>query len=259
MAITSNSSETQVAGGGGVKLYVGIAPVNVVAVNPTLSELNAIGVNLKNEPEYKNVEIGGEVYNKIVFWVKHYNPEFATKVEFLVQPQPRVSQSGKAQWVNNIGQFAFSDTKASEAYEWFKDEGVRKAFVGEEKLMSFIKAFANVANGDDCYFEGFQKISNGDVSEIRALVNQLGDNKVRVLLGVKDEKYQQVYDKHFGRIKPKRDDLFIKALNDDYGAFKAEYNKSLLLEEYSVSLISPDEDQIPDASPFKDDMDSDWG
>jgi hypothetical protein len=259
MAITSNSSETQVSGGGGVKLYVGIAAVNVVAVNPSLSELNAIGVNLKNEPEYKNVEIGGEVYNKIVFWVKNYNPEFATKVEFLVQPQPRVSQSGKAQWVNNIGQFAFSDAKASEAYEWFKDEGVRKAFVGEEKLMSFIKAFANVANGDDCYFEGFQKISNGDVTELRALVNQLGDNKVRVLLGVKDEKYQQVYDKHFGRIKPKRDDLFIKSLNDDYGAFKAEYNKSLLLEEYSVSLIAPDEDQAPDASPFKDDMDSDWG
>ena len=259
MAITSNSSETQVAGGGGVKLYVGIAPVNVVAVNPSLSELNAIGVNLKNEPEYRNVDINGEVYNKVVFWVKHYNPEFATKVEFLVQPQPRVSQSGKAQWVNNIGQFAFSDTKASEAYEWFKDEGVRKAFVGEEKLMSFIKAFANVANGDDCYFEGFQKISNGDVSEIRALVNQLQDNKVRVLLGVKDEKYQQVYDKHFGRIKPKRDDLFIKSLNDDYGAFKAEYNKSLLLEEYSVSLISPDDGQILDAPPFKDDLDSDWG
>lgn len=253
MAIASNSSETQVSGGGG-KLYVGIASMHVVAVNPTLSELNALGINLKNEPDYRGIEINQEVYNKVVFWLKHYNPEFTTKVEFLVKPEPKISQSGKAQWVNNIGQFAFSESKASEAYEWFKDEGVRKAFVGEEKLMNFIKAFANVANGDECAFETFQNISKGDVTEIKALVNQLSDNKIRVLLGVKDEKYQQVYDKHFGRIKPKRDDLFVKALNDDYGAFKAEYNKTLQLEEYSVSLITPDEDPVP----FKDEMESDW-
>lgn len=255
MAIASNSSEQEVAGGQGIPLYVGIAPVKVLAVNPTLEELQAIGVQAKQEPQYVGVNIGGDEYNKIIIWVEHKSPDFKTKIEFLVKPEPKVSQSGKTQWTNNIGQFAYADSKASEAYEWFKDEGVRKAFVGEEKLMDFVKAFANVANGDDCYLETWKEVSSGDVKELRELIKLLPENRVRVLLGVKDEKYQQVYDKHFGRLKPKRDDLFIKKLNDDYGAFKAEYNKTLLLEEYSPTLVAADDE--PDA--FKtDDTPSAW-
>jgi len=241
MAIASNSSEKEVASGG-ASLYVGIAAVKVIAVNPTLGELHALNINLKNEPNYVGVSIGGDEYNKVVLWVQHENPSFTTSIDFLIKPEPKVSQSGKAQWTNAIGQFAYAENKASEQYEWFKDEGVRKAFVGEEKLIDFIKAFANVANGDNCAFDAPQKVANGDVTELKELVKQLSDNKVRVLLGVKDGKYQQVYDKHFGRLKPKRDDVFIKRLNDDYGAFKAEYNASLELETYSPDLITPDAD-----------------
>jgi hypothetical protein len=256
MAIVSNSSEQEVkAEGGGVTLYVGIAPVKVIAVNPSMAELNAIGVSAKVEPQYTGLSIGGDEFNKIVVWVEHTAPDFKTKVEFLIKPEPKVSQSGKSQWTNNIGQFAYAESKASEAYEWFKDEGVRKAFNGEEKLMDFVKAFANVAAGDACYLETWQEVSKGNVKELQELFNLLPENRVRVLLGVKDEKYQQVYDKHFGRLKPKRDDLFIKKLNDDYGAFKAEYNKTLLLEQYSPTLVAADEE--PDA--FKtDDTPSAW-
>jgi hypothetical protein len=114
-------------------------------------------------------------------------------------------------------------------------------------LIDFVKAFANVANGDDCYFETAQNIAKGDVKEIKELVKQLPDNKVRVLLGVKDEKYQQVYTKHFGRLKPKRDDLFVKRLAEDYGAFNAEYNSSLQLEVYSPALIEADKDSLPES------------
>lgn len=243
MGFASNSSEEQVAGSGGTPLFVGIAPVSVVAVNPTLDQLNGMGVPAKVEPEYLGVNIGGDEYNKVVLWVQHAGtPEFKTKVEFLVKPEPKVSQSGKTQWTNNIGQFAYAEEKASEKYDWFKDEGVRKAFNGEERLVDFIKAYANVANGDSCYLETWKQISAGDVKEIKELVKALPDNKVRVLLGVKDEKFQQVYMKHFGRIKPKRDDLFIKNLNDDYGAFKAEYNSSLEFESYSATLIQADKE-----------------
>jgi len=258
MAIVSNSSEKEVASGGGTPLYVGIAPVRILAVNPTLNELNDIGIPAKQEPQYVGLNIVGDEFNKVVLWVEHGGePSFKTKLEFLVKSEAKVSQSGKTQWTNNIGQFAYAESKASEAYEWFKDEGVRKAFVGEETLMDFIKAFANVANGDDCYLETWKQVASGDVKEIRELVKALPGNMVRVLLGVKDGKYQQVYMKHFGRLKPMRDDLFLRKLNDDYGAFKAEYNTTLAFEPYSPVAISPDaEAELPES--MQADTDDGW-
>ena len=240
MAITANNSEEEVAGGSGIPLYVGIAPVQVVAINPTLSELQDIGIKMKNDPQYMDVTIGGESYNKLTFWLKCVEPEFLTRFDVLAKPEHRVSKSGKFQWCNSTGQFAYADGKASEAYDWFKDTDERKAYVGEEILISFIKAFANVASGDECTFESMNKIVEGDVTEIRQLLTALSDNRLRVLLGVKDGRYQQVYTKHFGRLKPFRKDLFIKELNDDFGAFKAEYNQTLELEKYVPGLIGPD-------------------
>jgi len=37
-----------------------------------------------------------------------------------------------------------------------------------------------------------------------------------------------------------RDDLFIKALNEDYGSFNAEYNKDLKLQVYSPTMVVAD-------------------
>ena len=80
----------------------------------------------------------------------------------------------------------------------------------------------------DMYAKGFNKNLSefGNINELKALVHTLSSNEVRVLIGVKDDKYQQVYTKYFGRVKPQRDDLFIKALNDDYGSFNADFNIS---------------------------------
>ena len=46
MAINANNSNEEVAGGGGVPLYVGIAPMQIMAVNPSQAELSDLGINL---------------------------------------------------------------------------------------------------------------------------------------------------------------------------------------------------------------------
>lgn len=243
MAIASNNSEQEVKAGGGVTLYVGIAPVQVVVVNPSQQELNDLGVPAKQEPQYIGVNIGGDEYNKLTFWVKNIQPEFLTRFDILVKPEAKVSKSGKTQWVNNFGQFAYAESKASEAYSWFKEDGERKAFDGEETLVEFIRAYANVSAGDNCYLETPKQIASGDVKELRELIKSLSDNRVRILLGVKEtngKNYQQVYTKHFGRLKPFRKDLFIKELNSEYGNFNAVVNSTLDLEVYSPALITPD-------------------
>ena len=235
MAIQSNASTEEVVGG--IKTYSGLTNVKVMAVNPTMRELHDMDINVKQEPNYK-VEFSGEEYNKIVFWLANSDGNF--KLEILMQNKHRVSQSGKYQWMNNIGQSTWSEEEPT--YDWWKAEGQRKAYTGEETLINFVKAWANVAAGDNVYFETVSAIANGNINELKALVHTLSSNEVRVLIGVKDDKYQQVYTKYFGRVKPQRDDLFIKALNDDYGSFNADFNADLKWGTHvsTAALVTPD-------------------
>jgi len=239
MAVSANNSEEEVVGG--VPLFTGVAPVSVVAVNPSLVELEELGIKMKSEPEY-SVSFSDQDFNKVTFWVKHHEPEFLTRVEILVQPKIRVSKAGdKKMFTNNFAQITWAESDPSEKYDWYKPDGVREAYVGEDVLLSFLKAWANVANDGECYLESIDEIVKGNVTELKQLVDVLKDNKLRVLLGVKDGKYQQVYTKHFGRLKPKRDDLFVKELNGDYGSFNAEFNPDLALQRYSPSVVTADE------------------
>ena len=235
MAIQSNASTEEVVGG--IKTYSGLTNVKVTAVNPTMAELHAMDINVKQEPNY-TVEFSGEEYSKIVFWLANSDGNF--KLEILMQNKPKVSQNCKFQWMNNIGQSTWSED--SPTYDWWKTEGQRKAYTGEETLINFIKAWANVASGDEVYFETMNEIAKGNLGEIKALIGVLATNEVRILIGVKDDNYQQVYTKYFGRVKPQRDDLFIKALNDDYGSFNADFNTDLKWGTHiaTTTLVSPD-------------------
>jgi hypothetical protein len=241
MAIKSNSSEQEVSGGG-IKLYSGLSNFNVIAINPTMAELHALGVNVKSEPNYY-VEFSGEEYFKLTFWVK--NDDLTTRMEVLMQDKPKISKTGKHLWLNNIGQDTWSDGVPT--YDWYKNpETARKAYNGEKVLINFVKAWANVAYGDEVTFDTMDKIVKGDVTELKALVTMLASNQVRLLVGVKDGKYQNVYRGCFGRVKPQRDDLFVKALNDEYNGFNAEFNTDLLWGEFTpqLSVVTPDEETV---------------
>ena len=241
MAIKSNSSEQEVTGGG-IKLYSGLSNFNVIAINPSMTELHALGINVKTDPNYY-VEFSGEEYFKLTFWLK--NEDLTTRMEILMQNKEKVSQSGKNLYMNNIGQSTYSD--GTPTYDWWKNpESSRKTFVGEQTLIDFIKAWANVAYGDEVTFDTMSKIVKGDVTELKAIVKMLSNNQVRVLVGVKDGKYQNIYLKHFGRVKPQRDDLFVNALNDEYKSFNAEFNSDLKWGVFvpELAVVTPDEDTV---------------
>jgi len=162
-----------------------------------------------------------------------------------MQSKHRVSQSGKNQWMNNIGQSTWSEDTPT--YDWWKNTDTsRKAYTGEETLISFIKAWANVAYGDEVTLDTMDKIVKGDTTELKALVGLLAENQVRLLVGVKDGKYQTVYLKCFGRVKPQRDDFFVKALNDEYSTFNAEFNTDLQWGTFvpQLAVVTPDEETV---------------
>lgn len=252
MAVSSNNSEVEVAGS--VQLFTGVHNFKVIAINPTLTELQSIGIQAKKDPEY-SVTIQEETYNKLVFWCHNPEKDFRVKFEILMQPKHRASKDGsKFMYANNIGQITWSADVP--AYDWWKNaDQTRKAYVGEDTLINFTKAWANVANGGEVSFDTIDKIVNGDVKELREYVKILADNQLRLLVGVKDGKYQVVYNKHFGRFKPMRDDLFIKSLNEDYGSFNAEYNPDLKPVSYSPSLITADVEESATATTEVSDKD----
>jgi hypothetical protein len=215
-------------------------------------------IKVKQEPNYF-LELNGEDYFKLVFWVK--NDDLTTRLEILMQNKQRTSKTGKFQWLNATGQSTWSEEKPS--YDWWQNpETSRKAFGGEETLVNFVKAWANVAPGDNVYFDTVDKIVQGDLGEIKALVDTLKGNQVRLLVGVKDGRYQQVYTKIFGRIKPQRDDLFVKSLNDEYGAFNAEFDTTLKWGEFTpeLAIVTPDtETNSVENLPFSsNDENKDW-
>ena len=164
MAIQSNNSE-EVVLGSGIQTYSGISNFKVIAVNPTMAELHALDVKVKQEPNYY-IEMNGEEYFKLCFWIK--NEDVTTRFDIFLQNKEKTSSTGKFQWINNIGQ----DTWSNEAptYDWWKKEGERKAYGGEETLIRFMKAWANVAGGDEVYFETISAMVKGDLAELKQLL-----------------------------------------------------------------------------------------
>ena len=175
----------------------------------------------------------------------------------LVEPNERPeSRTGKYQWINKFGQTAWGTENPSAQYEWFKNEGVRRAYVGEETLIEFMRSWANVGRDGECAIDNIKDVMSGNVHELKSYVSALKENRVRLLLGVKDDKYQQVYTRFFGREKPKRDDLFVKSLNDDYGEFRADFDPNdLTLKRWEPGLVQPTEVA---ASPVANDVSADW-
>jgi len=243
--IEINDSSKEVLGS--IKLWAGITNMEVKAVNPNLAELNAMGINMKTEPNY-SLEMNGRDIFKVIFWVG--NPDLTTKVEFLLENTPKITKNGdKTQFVNDYGQFAYAtDAGALANYDWYKQEGVRPAFPNEEKLVGFIKAWANVANGGKVSLDTMDKIASGaDLSELKQLVTQLSANRVRVLVGVKDGKYQNVYTSYFGRTQKSGDSYFIKHLNGEYSSFNAEFPGDLQWGQFTpqLSITTADTDTAP--------------
>ena len=246
MAIQSNSSEEEVAGGG-VRLYTGITAMSVVAVNPTLDELHEMGVMFQSEPNY-TVDFGDGEVQKVVLWLK--NEDISVPMEILITPGPWKSKTGKYKWLNSQGQETWAEENSngtideSSLMDWYKNpESCYKVARGADTLTDFVKVWANVAPGDEVQLDTLDKIEKGNMAELKTLIKALANNKLRVLVYVRDGKYQGVYTRHFGRLLPERNDLFLKAMNQDYGQVKGEY--SIEWQTYSPGVLTPDSVDSP--------------
>ena len=181
------------------------------------------------------------------------------------------AKSGKYQVVDKYGRFAWAteaeiSAKEIPTYSNGKKADIsndyRIAFVGEEDLTAFIKAFlcipsitkwdndekCMVPNNDvkpeecECRLEveSFEKLFKGDFSEIKEILGFQPTNKVKVCLGVRTDAnsgklFQSVYTKKFMSNASTNYNSLDKMLQAD-ASYAAENNK-VLNTEYSAETV----------------------
>ena len=217
--------------GGVVKRYIGVAPVLVVATNPSKEELESIyGTTLSKAPEYtgtQEVEGKNVPYARVDFIVKTdaekvNNIEMTTKVSYFLRKEYRFNRDKtKVQVIDKYGRTAWVTKEEADAHAipQYKngpanlDKDYRPAYVGEEDLTNFIKTYLNIPNVQkyvngawvtvdnpaecEARLDGIDKFFAGDFKELKEIMAYQPNNKVKIMFGVRTaddgKQYQTAY------------------------------------------------------------------
>lgn len=192
MAIEGSSNEST----GTFSLYTGLENFNILEVSPSTKEKwNSLGFNFEQEPnyigtwkdpntdkEYKQARLDFVLQNS-----GNSGHDILTTATYFVVETKVISSTGKTQYTNHYGQFAYLESLENipSNMSWFSLEGIRPAFRGEEQLVEMLKNFANVKRGGKCYIEKPSALFVGNFSEIREYINAFPNNKVKFLLTIR--------------------------------------------------------------------------
>jgi len=266
MAFNPNDSDTKVFKE--IKLYTGLGNLKVVAINPTKQQLEEMGFKPQNDPVYLTTEkVEDETVKKLRldFHLQGDGPNkgevIKTKVAFFLEDQYRTNRDGdKAEWINDFGRTAWSLPGTPEepptGLNWFDHETARRSHVGEADLHTFLINWLNIGPDDEAKMENFLALFEENYEEVRGLLSGNSDNEVRVLLTVRDSKYQGVYNKYFDRASNKRTnywDSHIKNQTSNGYALKEDYSNSLAFQEWVETTVKTDAGEAGGDKPKGDD------
>lgn len=221
------------------KKYIGVAPVKVLAVNPSKSELEKLyNTTMDNDPQYLGEsEVNGKKVPQVRldFIVKTdvkeasgENLEVLNRVTFFIRNMFRVNRDmSKVQVIDKYGRTAWVTKEQFEKKEIpvysngpaNLDKDYRGCYWGEEELTNFIRAYLNIPDvmryvnekwtlierpeDAEVRFDHVQNWFKGDFSELKEVISFQPNNKVKVLFGVRTtddgKQYQAVYTQMFLR------------------------------------------------------------
>ena len=261
------------------KRYIGVAPVFIKSINPNKKEHEELfNTTLEEAPNYVSTmeDQDGNPFKSARIQVV-FQPD-VDKIGFemplvtmslFIQDRPRVgAASGKTQVIDKYGRTAWvtSDELASHAIPMYSngpadiDKDYRPAYVGEEDLVAFVKAFLCIpdvttwdnntrkmvpntrVNPEDCEcrFDDLDKIFKGDFSSIKDAIGLQPTNKIKVLLGVRTDSktgklYQTVYTRKFLKNSANSFSSLDKEIQDNIK--NATENGRTLDTEYQVAPV----------------------
>lgn len=205
------------------KVYLGIENFQATAVNPTMKELNDMGIPVTSEPEYvtkvkRDYGDGEKEYDavNIRIYLTNKDPKnsIKTQVNYQIVRTNHLSSTNKYKVINKYGTSTWLEQSHIDKgtlpgnMAWYINEDVRKAYRGEDEFIDFLRAYSNLPNiklqdAEDLRKKGivklnitdWDKIFKGDFKDIRDAIMGIGDKgKVGFLLGAKsleDDKYVQ--------------------------------------------------------------------
>lgn len=247
MAVKGNSSSEKTVR---VKSkYTGLAPVRILSVNPSMKELNDMGISADKEPSYVINKEDGSISSRLDFWLaidpKPETGDIVTKMTLWIDNTIFVGKNtGKTQFINKYGRTGWG-MSASECGQYFIADGARPAYKGEEKIHAFLAAFLNTVydtkNGkyDECQLDNPEAMFKGDFSEIKSIVRAYKDNTIRVMFGINEKGYQEIYTGYFEKtcITPNYT-AWNNALTGQYTQFKADFQNEFTFQAY-VEVAKP--------------------
>lgn len=213
------------------KRYIGVAPVYVLAVNPTKKEMESIyNTTIEDEPNYLGQaedKEGNKVDNvRIDFIIKtdanKVGEEVISKLTFFLQKGYRYNgDKTKVQIIDKYGRTAWVTTEQAKNHEIPMysngpaniDKDYRPCVIGEEALINVLKTYLGIQNvmkyvngtwemkenpeDYEAKLEHIQDYFKGDFSELKSLVALMPENKIKVMFGVRTandgKQYQTTY------------------------------------------------------------------
>ena len=274
------ASGKQTTDGASVARYIGVAPIYVLGVNPTKSELEGYyNTSLEKEPEYTGSK-DNVPFVRIDFVVKtdatrSNNIDLTTKVTFFLRREKRVNRDNtKVQVIDKYGRTAWVTNEQLNAKEIPMytngpanlDADYRPVYNGEENLTNFIKTYLNIPsvqkyvngawvmvdNPQDCEarLEHIEDYFKGNFQELKEIIAMQPNNKVKALFGVRAADNGSLYQDVFG-------DMFLRNNSTDYTRLEKEvterknngaYPNSLFticdLREYTVEATNLDSSTV---------------
>jgi len=281
MSLTSRKSDEKTTKE--FHLHTGVFPMKVKFFNPTLQQLNDAGLPFNQEPEYVKEDMFNEGKKQYLatFWltnletkavneqgeeVKVKEGEIFIPFTFSISEMDHITQDDtKFKYINKYGAGVFAE-RVEDIPDWFNArESVRVAKRGEEELMQFLFAYANLKSpdrngegGDENVLEDPNKLFEDD-SELREHVENLikEGNVVRCLIGLKgrlnegninvnETFYRGFYTKHNQKsVIPFKSFIYaekVKAENrEDQKERRSPLNQKIHHFEFNPTVLTVDE------------------
>jgi hypothetical protein len=275
----SKANNSVEAGESSVKRYWGVAPVKIVAVNPTKKELEEIyGTTLDKDPEYCSIQDvnGSQIHAaRIDFIVKtdvdKTGVDMTSKVTFFVQKTLQTNRDQtKCQIMDKYGETAWAtleEVKEHQIPQYANgpatiDKDYHAVCKGEVELTNFIRTYLclegarvwdsktstmidNPKKEEGC-LDHIKEYFDGNFTELKDIIKLMPDNKVKVLFGVRttedNKQYQTAYTRMFLRNSQNK----LDRIKDDVAKSKAagaygniEFGPNGVIDVISEYTVTP--------------------
>lgn len=275
---------------GEIKRYKGVGSSYVLAVNPNKEQLEKIyGRTIENEPQYTSMTEGEKPVKQVrIEFIVKADPEkyegvnLVTKVVFFLRQEFRVgANSGKYQIIDKYGRTAWATPEEVEANAIPQyasgpasiNSNYRRTYVGEEDLVNFLISYLNIPapqkfvdgkwvmkseselKDSEALLEKIPDYFNGNVTELKNIVNLQPNNKVKLAYGIRHDDsgklYQTVFTRMFLRNGARDYTKLHNAIKDaqSNGAFANSEFDCYELHEYKVESTDLSKEQ-PAETPF---------